>query len=156
MEQIVKRGKKKILVINPKINLKNSKPNSAKRAEDILRIIRGRQVTVKPEWETEKRYGIWHGFPERAPVRNKPMTADAWQTFKKDFIDEYGGEKVKETGLTDSEFLEWFKEGKRELHHEPGKLETLLAELNAHGTAVKHNNKTRKKNPKKGARRRAQ
>jgi len=133
--------------------------NSAKRAGDILRIIRRKQVDVKPQWETQKRYGIWHGFPERASVCNKPMTADTWQTFKKDFIDEYGGEKVKETGFTDSEFLDWFKEGKRELHREPGRLETLLAELHSHDDAVIHNNNTRKKrkkNPKKGARRRAQ
>ena len=144
----------------PSLMINNMKTkNSAKRAEDILKILRGRQDTTNEIWETKQRLGIWHGFPEQAPVCNKPMTADAWQTFKKDFIDEYGGEKVKETGFTDSEFLEWFKDGTRELYYEPSKLERLLAEVNAHDTAVIHNNNTRKKrkkNPKKGARRRAQ
>ena len=65
------------------------------------------------------------------------MTADTWQRFKRDFIAKYDGELVKETGFTDSEFLEWFKTGQRELHKEPSKLESLLAELHAHEDATK-------------------
>jgi hypothetical protein len=65
------------------------------------------------------------------------MTADTWQKFKRDFIAQYDGEEVKETGFTDSEFLEWFRTGKRELHRPMGKLEALLAELHAHDDATK-------------------
>ena len=141
-----KKTKKSFFPTTPIIKPRAS-ADSKGRAEDILKLIRSRdeeRFTV-PEWERGK--GIWQP-QEPDTVDNKPMTADTWQTFKRDFIEEYGGEPVKETGFTDSEFLEWFKHDKRELHHEPGKLQTLLAELNAHGTAVSHNHKTRKK-PKK-------
>ena len=94
---------------------------SRKRAEDILKLIRARQSV-----------NIWHGFPEREPVSNRPMDNDNWQRFKKNFVDLYGGEKVKETGMTDSEFWEWFKTGKRELDKAEGaKLRQLLAELHS-------------------------
>ena len=63
------------------------------------------------------------------------MTADTWQRFKRDFIAKYNGEEVKETGFTDSEFLDFFLHGKRELHKEPSKLEALLADLHAHEEA---------------------
>ena len=140
---IVKKDWIKTLVIDTKRHSSDSKG----RAEDILRLLlsRDEERLSVPIWERGE--GIWRP-QELDTVDNKPMTAGTWQTFKRDFIEEYGGEPVKETGFTDSEFLEWFMHGKRELHHEPGKLQTLLAELNAHGTAVSHNHKTRKK-PKK-------
>ena len=94
---------------------------SRKRAEDILKLIRSRQQV-----------NIWHGFPEREPVSNRPMDNDNWQRFKKNFVDLYGGEKVKETGMTDSEFWDWFKTGKRELDKVEGaKLRQLLEELHS-------------------------
>ena len=94
---------------------------SQKRAEDILKLIRSRQQV-----------NIWHGFPEREPVSNRPMDNDNWQRFKKNFVDLYGGEKVKETGMTDSEFWDWFKTGKRELDKVEGaKLRQLLEELHS-------------------------
>ena len=94
---------------------------SQKRAEDILKLIRSRQ-----------QINIWHGFPEREPVSNRPMDNDNWQRFKKNFVDLYGGEKVKETGMTDSEFWDWFKTGKRELDKVEGaKLRQLLEELHS-------------------------
>ena len=96
---------------------KSSGKDSKSRAEEILKLIRSREYSA-----------IWHGFPERDPVWNRPMDADNWQTFKKNFVDEYGGEKVKETGMTDGEFFDWFKTGKREL--EPKSLRERLAELN--------------------------
>ena len=68
------------------------------------------------------------------------MTADTWQRFKRDFIAKYDGEEVKETGFTDSEFLEWFKTGKRELFKKPSKLQALLAELTAHDDATQGSN----------------
>jgi len=111
--------------------------SSKERAEDIIRLIRAREsrkldVYKVPIWEEQR--GIWrHG--KTHPITNRPMTADTWQRFKRDFIEEYGGEQVKETGLTDSEFWEWFKSGRRELHKEPSKMAALLAELNAHQDA---------------------
>ena len=94
---------------------------SQRRAEDILKLIRSRQSI-----------NIWHGFPEREPVSNRPMDNDNWQKFKGTFVDLYGGEKVKETGMTDSEFWEWFKTGKRELDKVEGaKLRQLLEELHS-------------------------
>lgn len=112
------------------------------RAEDILNLIRARDrkardVYKDPIWE--KPIGIWrHGQPK--PVTNRPMTADTWQRFKRDFIAKYNGEEVKETGFTDSEFLEWFKTGKRELIKKPSKLQALLAELTAHDDATQGSN----------------
>ena len=43
--------------------------------------------------------------------------------------EEYGGEIVKETGFTDSEFLEWFKTGRRELDRPVSLLTKLLEEI---------------------------
>ena len=101
--------------------LKTVSAASQKRAEDILKLIRSRQQV-----------NIWHGIPEREPVSNRPMDNDNWQRFKKNFVDLYGGEKVKETGMTDSEFWDWFKTGKRELDDlEGSKLRRLLEELHS-------------------------
>ena len=119
-------------------DIKRKRKASSQRAEDILRLIRSREsrkkdVYTTPVWEEQT--GLWrHGKTQ--PITNRPMTADSWQRFKRDFIAKYDGEEVKETGFTDSEFLEWFKTGKRELHREPGKLQALLAELHAHEDAT--------------------
>ena len=100
---------------------KSSGNNSKARAEEILKLIRSRQ-----------QHNIWHGFPEREPVSNRPLDNDNWQIFKKNFVDLYGGEKVKETGMTDSEFFDWFKTGKTELDKvEESKLKRLLDELHS-------------------------
>ena len=116
------------------------KRNSQKdRAEDIIRLIRSRGGGRKqdpytvPIWEEKN--GLWR-HSKTQPITNRSMTADTWQRFKKDFIAKYGGEEVKETGFTDSEFLEWFKTGKRELHKPMSKLEALVAELHAHEDAM--------------------
>ena len=120
--------------------LTGGRRSQAQRAEDILNLIRARGGGRKqdpytvPIWKEQT--GLWrHGKKE--PITNRPMTADSWQRFKRDFISKYNGEDVKETGFTDSEFLEWFKNGKRELHREPSKMEALLAELHAHEDAAK-------------------
>jgi len=119
-------------------DIKRKRNSSAERAEDILRLIRSREkgkqdIYTVPIWE--EKVGLWrHGRTQ--PITNRPMTPDTWQRFKRDFIAKYDGEEVKETGFTDSEFLEWFKTGKRELHKEPSKLTALLAELHAHEEAA--------------------
>ena len=120
-------------------DLKRKRNTSAMRAEDILRLIRSRESRKQdrytvPVWKEQT--GIWrHGKTQ--PITNRPMTADTWQRFKRDFIAKYDGEEVKETGFTDSEFLEWFRTGKRELHRPISKLEALLSELHAHDDATK-------------------
>ena len=123
-------------------DIKKKRNTESQRAEDILRLIRSREKGKKdtytvPIWE--EKVGLWrHGKTQ--PITNRPMTADTWQRFKRDFIAKYDGEEVKETGFTDSEFLEWFKTGKRELHKEPSKLEALLAELHSHEDAAEGDN----------------
>lgn len=121
------------------MNKKKPSPGSRQRAEDILKLIRSRannrrpDLFTRPIWQTGE--GIWR-HSRRRPIENRPMTADTWQKFKRDFIAKYDGEEVKETGFTDSEFLEWFKTGRRELYKEPSKLQALLAELHAHEDAT--------------------
>ena len=83
---------------------KRTNASMDKRAEDILKLIRERQ----------NRVDIWHGFPERIPAEPRPCSADDWQTFKKNFVDTYGGEKVQATGMTHSEFWDYFQTGYRE------------------------------------------
>ena len=43
-----------------------------------------------------------------------PLSADDWQEFKRKFVEEYGGEKVQDTGMTHSEFIQYLKDGTRE------------------------------------------
>ena len=76
-----------------------------KRAQDILRLIRSRQGQImRPPAPTE---------PEQASP-----TADDWQRFKKKFVQEYGNEPVQATGMTHSDFFEYFKSGNRECDDE--------------------------------------
>jgi hypothetical protein len=113
--------------------------DSKNRAEDILKLIRSRDRDRNPKRFTvpvwEEGHGIWRSRKTK-PIELRGMTADTWQKFKRDFIAEYDGEEVKETGFTDSEFLVWFKDGKRELHSPMSKIEALLAELHAHDEAT--------------------
>ena len=74
-----------------------------KRAQDILKLIRSRQA-MRPPVPTE---------PEQASP-----TADDWQRFKKNFVQEYGNEPVQATGMTHSDFFEYFKNGNRECDDE--------------------------------------
>jgi len=139
--QVNNKNKKK--KINwPKIPLikPRASHDSKNRAEDILKLIRARDRDRNPKRFTvpvwEEGHGIWRSRKTK-PIELRGMTADTWQKFKRDFIAEYDGEEVKETGFTDSEFLAWFKDGKRELHSPMSKIEALLAELHAHDEATK-------------------
>ena len=100
------------------------KGHISKRAEDLLDLIRKRK---------NDNPNIWHNFPELQPVENRPCTADAWQVFKKNFVEEYGGEKIQATGMTHSEFWEYFRTGRREAD-EGSKLRRLLKELHKDGS----------------------
>jgi hypothetical protein len=76
-----------------------------KRAQDILKLIRSRvNSPMIPPAPTE---------PEQASP-----TANDWQRFKKTFVQEYGNEKVQETGMTHSDFFEYFRSGNRECDDE--------------------------------------
>jgi len=60
------------------------------------------------------------------------LSADAWQDFKRRWIEEYGGERVQPTGLTHSEFMEYIRtSGERENDQfsEREKLQALLRRL---------------------------
>ena len=54
--------------------------------------------------------------PNRAKktVPDTPVSADDFQRFKKIFVEEYGGEKVQESGMTHKELLRYFKDSYRE------------------------------------------
>jgi hypothetical protein len=42
-------------------------------------------------------------------ISRRHLSADEWQRFKRDFVEEYGGESVQPTGMTHSEFLHYIK-----------------------------------------------
>ena len=65
-------------------------------SKNILDMIRERQADPNREFK-------------RAPI-----SADDWQEFKRKFVEEYGGEKMQDTGMTHSEFLQYLKDGTRE------------------------------------------
>jgi hypothetical protein len=97
------------------IKSKIVKAYSKKRAEEILKLIRSRNpIKIFKEYPTE-------------PARASP-SSDDWQKFKRDFVEEYGGETVRETGMTHSEFLDYFKNGTRECNPK-GALRKFLDEL---------------------------
>lgn len=77
--------------------------------QDILDLIKQRQGISDPESiERKERREL-----ERS-MKQAPLSADDFQMFKKKFVDEYGGEKIKNTGMTHSEFLLYLKDGTRE------------------------------------------
>ena len=86
------------------------------RAEELLELIRSRHMP-----------NIWHNYP-KAPEPRK-LHPRSWHRFKRDFVDQIGDEKVKETGFTDSQFLDYFKTGRLELEKPMGKLQRLLHDL---------------------------
>lgn len=107
--------------------------NSAQRAEDILRLIRERQIGEKPKYIgpdgkpciPKGRPWIFREYPTE-PERASP-SADDWQRFKRDFVEEYAGERVQATGMTHSDFFDYFKNGRRECEPLPkGRLKELL------------------------------
>ena len=103
---MIKRIKKigRVIWHSPCVNNKNPNYDPLdKRAQDILKLIRSRQA-MRPPVPTE---------PEQASP-----TADDWQRFKKNFVQEYGSEKVQATGMTHTDFFEYFKNGNRECDDE--------------------------------------
>ena len=66
------------------------------KSKSILDMIKERQSKFESQFE-------------RAPV-----SADDWQAFKRNFVEEYGGEKVQDTGMTHSEFIQYLKDSSRE------------------------------------------
>ena len=47
-------------------------------------------------------------------MKRAPVSADDWQEFKRKFVEEYGGGKVKDDGMTHKEFVQYLKDGTRE------------------------------------------
>ena len=60
------------------------------------------------------------------------LDADDWQRFKRDFVEEYGGELVQSTGMTHSEFVRYFTNGTRETGKKS--LKQMLGELSTNQT----------------------
>jgi hypothetical protein len=113
------------------------KKSNIQRAEDILKLIRDKQP-----YALSNKYAGPDGNPcvpvgrpwifQEHPVEPPPASpsADDWQRFKRDFVEEYGHERVEATGMTHSDFFDYFKNGVREC--EPPKksrLKELLEQL---------------------------
>lgn len=96
------------------------------KAQDILGMIRRRkQSTEETPWyekepdpeilrvtgQENPEEKMWAYFPDDPEA---PLSADDWQEFKRKFVEEYGGEKVQDTGMTHSEFIQYLKDGTRE------------------------------------------
>jgi hypothetical protein len=79
------------------------------KSTDILELIKRRQGKLSQETPEQKERRLLEQSMRRAPV-----SADDFQEFKRKFVDEYGGEKVQDTGMTHSEFLQYIKNGIRE------------------------------------------
>jgi hypothetical protein len=107
--------------------------SSVKRAEDILKLIRSRQNTkyIGPNGKPCVPSRPWWIFQKHlTEPRPASPSADDWQKFKRDFVEEYAGEKVQATGMTHSDFFDYFKNGVRECdppHESP--LKKLLKEI---------------------------
>ena len=73
----------------------------------------------------------WRDIFKKYPTQPEPASpsADDWQRFKRDFVDEYAGEKVQATGMTHSDFFDYFKNGTRECDKPMGPLKRLLKQL---------------------------
>ena len=56
---------------------------------------------------------IWPPKPPKEPAF-RPCRADDFQVFKKNFVEEWDGDRVQDTGMTHKEFYDWFTTGKRE------------------------------------------
>lgn len=91
------------------------------RAQDILDMIRKRNKSTKetPFYEREPDPEIlrvtgqedpeeemWAYYPDDPDA---PLDADAWQEFKRKFVETYGDEKIQPTGMTHSEYMEYIK-----------------------------------------------
>jgi len=93
-------------------------------AKTILERIRGQNTDP---------YGIMkvvNPQPEEIEFAKSYLSADDWQKFKRDFVEEYGGEPVQPTGMTHSEFLHYIKtSGERENSQFDNKAKKLRAIL---------------------------
>jgi hypothetical protein len=78
-------------------------------AKKILDMIKQRQGNLELETDEQKERKLYE-----LSMRRAPLSADDFQIFKKNFVEEYGGEKVQDTGMTHSEFLQYMKDGTRE------------------------------------------
>ena len=120
--------------------------SSAQRAEDILKLIRARQHGGTKYTGPNGKPCIPAGKPrifKEHPVEpeHASPSADDWQKFKRDFVEAYAGEKVQATGMTHSDFFDYFKNGTREC--EPPKksrLKEWLEQLDLKKKANKINN----------------
>ena len=105
------------------------------RAKSILDIIRHRQ---RFKWIFDP---VDYEEPGEPEIATQKLSADAWQEFKRKFVETYGGEPIEPTGMTHSEFLNYIKtsgyrensefEGTKQSH----KLREILAKMDQDGLA---------------------
>jgi hypothetical protein len=114
--------------VNPNRSIPNNKianTKSGNRLRQLLEELTAREDKDRYDVDPKKfaydkyyrftKWGkkIWNKKPPKHP-KFRPCLADDYQKFKKNFVDEYDGEIVQETGMTNKEFWEWFTNGKRE------------------------------------------
>ena len=91
-------------------------------AQDILDMIRARKGRPKKEAEwyekepdpeilrvtgqQDPEEEMWEYYPDDPEA---PLSADAWQEFKRKFVETYGDEKIQPTGMTHSEYMDYIK-----------------------------------------------
>ena len=91
------------------------------KAQDILDMIRRRKkYTEKTPWyekepdpdilrvtgQEDPEEEMWAYYPDDPEA---PLSADAWQEFKRKFVETYGDEKIQPTGMTHSEYMDYIK-----------------------------------------------
>ena len=105
------------------------------KARTILDIIRHRQ---RFKWINSP---VDYEEPGEPEIATQKLSADAWQEFKRKFVETYGGEPIEPTGMTHSEFLNYIKtSGYRENSEFEGtkqsnKLREILAKMDQDGLA---------------------
>ena len=78
--------------------------------------------TVRVPMDTIQNIGRKKGYPIPKHIYvppdddspHTPLSADEWQRFKRDFVEEYGEEPVQPTGMTHSDFIHYLTDGTRE------------------------------------------
>jgi hypothetical protein len=76
------------------------------KAKSILDIIRHRH---RFKWIYNYRGSVDYEEPGEPEIATRKLSADDWQEFKRKFVEEYGGEPVEVTGMTNNELLKYIK-----------------------------------------------
>ena len=98
--------------------MSKKKPHKAQDILDMIRARKGRKEETpwyekEPDPEILRVTGqedpeeeMWAYFPDDPEA---PLSANAWQEFKRKFVETYGDEKIQPTGMTHSEYMDYIK-----------------------------------------------